>query len=69
MGSTQFELAPVDYPPGFRARGAAVWVENEIILEIVKEIKTRFNRGIISNDKDEIQTEKDTRSKTSTGSD
>jgi len=62
MGSTQFELVPVDYPPGFRAKGAAVWVENEIILEIVKEIKTRYNRGITSNS--ETEPEKNAKSTT-----
>jgi len=46
MGSTQFELAPVDYSPGFRAKGAAVWVENEIIYEIIKEIKSRYGRQL-----------------------
>ena len=44
MGTGQFTMHPVDYPPGYRAKGCPVWVEGEIISEIAKEIKIRFNR-------------------------
>ena len=44
MGSTEFTLEPVNYGKGFRKNGGAVWIENEIIEEILKEIKIRFNR-------------------------
>jgi len=46
MGSAAFTIVPVSYGQGYRAKGSPVWVQNEIISEIIKEIKTRFNRQV-----------------------
>lgn len=58
MGTAQFTMHPVDYPPGYRAKGCPVWVEGEIIAEIAKEIKDSFKRTAISESMTEIEKEK-----------
>jgi len=58
MGTAQFTLHPVDYPPGYRAKGCPVWVQNEIILEIANEIKKRFNKATMGETIKETEDEK-----------